>query len=131
MSKLRLWRTVSFICVFCMLAVIGLPAETFRTLVSFNRTDGNSPQGGVIQGLDGNLYGTTYYGGASSTCRATLGCGTVFKSTTGGTLTTLHNFDGADGANPFAGLVQATDGNFYGQLKLAGLYKRAIKGTDI
>src|SRR5208283_2700050 len=54
----------------------------------------------------------TTAGGASSCC-GTGGCGTVFKITTGGTLTTLHSFDFADGAHPNA-VMQATDGNFYG-----------------
>jgi uncharacterized repeat protein (TIGR03803 family) len=80
------------------------------TLYSFDGTDGYRPQAGLVQATDGNLYGTTAYGGANQ-------FGTVFKITTGGTLTTLHSFDspnGTDGAYPFAGLVQATDGNLYG-----------------
>jgi uncharacterized repeat protein (TIGR03803 family) len=60
-----------------------------------------------VQATDGNLYGTTWAGGAN-------GVGTVFMMTLDGTLTTLHSFDGTDGAYPSAGLVQATDGNFYG-----------------
>src|SRR6266571_494872 len=70
--------------------------------------DGGTPKAGLIQAADGNLYGTTYSGGAS-------GGGTVFRTTLGGGLTTLHAFtSGSDGGNPFAGLAQATDGNFYG-----------------
>src|SRR5208283_2780235 len=57
------------------------------------------------------LYGTTEEGGANCT---PLGCGTVFKITPGGMLSTLHSFDGTDGANPFTGLVQATNGDLYG-----------------
>jgi uncharacterized repeat protein (TIGR03803 family) len=63
--------------------------------------------GGLIQGIDGDLYGTTEAGGAS-------GFGTVFKMTLNGTLTTLHRFAGTDGANPWAGLIQATNGYLYG-----------------
>ena len=117
------------------------------------------PLAGLVQASDGNFYGTTLGGGANG------GYGTVFKITPGGTLTTLHSFDGADGAwtlspgwckpatatstgqpteagltisgtvfkitpqgtlttlhsfnftdgiNPWAGVVQASDGNFYG-----------------
>jgi uncharacterized repeat protein (TIGR03803 family) len=76
------------------------------------------PAAGLIQATDGNFYGTTAYGGASSSC--SLGCGTVFKITPAGTLTTLHNFDATGGANPFAALVQATDGNFYGTTAFGG-----------
>jgi len=91
-------------------------AGTLTTLYSFcsqnNCTDGFAPEAGLVQGTDGNFYGTTAGGGTSNNC--VEGCGTVFKITPGGTLTTLHGFSGADGANPYAGLVQATDGNFYG-----------------
>jgi uncharacterized repeat protein (TIGR03803 family) len=87
--------------------------------------DGAAPYGGLIQGTDGNFYGTTYLGGggAQSECiSGVYGCGTIFKiSPTTLTLTTLHSFcngetypDCTDGALPIAGLVQATDFNFYG-----------------
>ena len=75
-------------------------------------TDGALPYGGLVLATDGNFYGTTAYGGTSTNCN--LGCGTVFKMTPGGTPTTLHNFNGSDGEYPVAGLVQATNGNFYG-----------------
>jgi uncharacterized repeat protein (TIGR03803 family) len=70
-------------------------------------TDGSQPVGGLVQGTDGDLYGTTYAGGAS-------GDGTVFKLTSGGVLSTLHSFAGSDGASPNAGLIHAADGDFYG-----------------
>jgi uncharacterized repeat protein (TIGR03803 family) len=87
---------------------------TLTTLHSFTGpSDGSSPYAGLVQATDGNFYGTTYLGGAGSAC-GSVGCGTVFKITPAGTLTTLHSFDGTDGAYPAAGLVQATNGNFYG-----------------
>jgi uncharacterized repeat protein (TIGR03803 family) len=68
-----------------------------------------------VQGTDGNLYGTTYEGGANGVY------GTVFEITPAGQLTTLHSFDYFDdGAYPQAGLVQATNGNFYGTTYWAG-----------
>jgi len=80
--------------------------------------DGESPDGTLIQATDGNLYGTTYSGGA-------YGHGTVYKITTSGTLTTLYSFCAqngcADGANPTAGVIQATDGNFYGETDFGGV----------
>ncbi|HEV3278509.1 MAG TPA: choice-of-anchor tandem repeat GloVer-containing protein [Terriglobia bacterium] len=85
---------------------------TLTTLHSFDKTDGEDVNT-MIQGIDGNLYGTTYFGGATDAC-STLGCGTIFKITPSGTLTTLHNFDNTDGAYPPGGLVEARDGNFYG-----------------
>ena len=84
------------------------------TLHSFDSSDGANPWDGLVQGFDGNFYGTTYAGGGGSNC--TGGCGTVFKITPAGSLTTLHSFQGwgTDGAYPVARLVQATDGAFYG-----------------
>ena len=70
--------------------------------------DGANPQAGLVQGSDGNFYGTTPDGGTND-------AGTVFKISTNGALTSLYSFTGGnDGANPYAGLVQGSDGNFYG-----------------
>src|SRR5208282_5107073 len=86
-------------------------AGTFTSLYSVcaqtNCSDGASPLGTPVQATDGNFYGTTAGGG-------TNGYGTIFKITSGGTLTTLYSFEGADGKAPWAGLVQGSDGNFYG-----------------
>ena len=73
-------------------------------------TDGANPQGALVQGSDGNFYGTTFRGGSSSNG------GTVFKMTPTGTVTTLHNFTvtGPDGASPYDTVVEGGDGNFYG-----------------
>jgi uncharacterized repeat protein (TIGR03803 family) len=87
-----------------------------------NCTDGANPQAGLVQGTDGNFYGTTAFGGAKRRpCFGDLRCGTVFTVTSIGTLTTLHSFDGADGANPDEGLIQGTDGNFYGETAAGGV----------
>jgi uncharacterized repeat protein (TIGR03803 family) len=91
------------------------PNGTLTTLYNFcsksNCTDGALPYSGLVQATNGNFYGTTIEGGAS-------GSGTVFRITQSGTLTTLHSFCSesgcTDGGNPYAALVQATDGNFYG-----------------
>src|SRR5205823_4469717 len=80
---------------------------SLTTLHSFSDSDGAYPYAGLVQGSDGNFYGTTQGGGTS-------GVGTVFQITPTGTLTTLYNFSGGDGAGPYAGLVQGSDGNFYG-----------------
>ena len=90
---------------------VALPAQTFTTLYSFNGTDGVYIIAGLVQGTNGNLYGTTEEGGA-------IARGTVFEITPSGTLTTLYTFcsqsNCTDGQYPVAGLVQGTDGNFYG-----------------
>jgi uncharacterized repeat protein (TIGR03803 family) len=96
------------------------PGGALTTLDSFDGTDGADPYVGLVQGTDGNFYGTTFYGGANS-CGG-IGCGTVFKITPGGTLTTLLSFDSTDGANPYAGLVLAPNGNFYGTTEFGGAY---------
>ena len=84
------------------------------TLHSFNSTDGSSSEAALIQATDGNFYGTTYNGGSN-------GYGTVFKITSSGTLSTLHVFnDETEGRAITAGLVQASDGNFYGSTTLGG-----------
>jgi uncharacterized repeat protein (TIGR03803 family) len=85
----------------------------------YTNKDGAEPVGVLVQGNDGNFYGTTYYGGSSVNCF--LGCGTVFKITATGTLTILYNFTGdPDGAYPDAGLTLGTDGNFYGTTSVGG-----------
>jgi uncharacterized repeat protein (TIGR03803 family) len=89
----------------------------FTVLHNFDGTDGAQPAAGLVQATNGALYGTTSTGGTSP---CTDGCGTVFSITTGGTVTTLHSFDYLDGANPSTGLVQATNGTFYGAVDGGG-----------
>jgi uncharacterized repeat protein (TIGR03803 family) len=97
------------------------PSGTLTTLHSFDGTDGDLPQAALVQGTDGNFYGTTNEGGPSGACNG--GCGTVFKITPGGTLTTLSSFVNypTDGVNPIAALIQGTDGNFYGTNSSGGV----------
>ncbi len=81
--------------------------------------DGEVPSAALVQGADGNFYGTTYAGGTEYACAG--GCGTVFKITPGGTLTTLHSFVyPTEGVQPVAALIQATDGNFYSTTENGG-----------
>jgi uncharacterized repeat protein (TIGR03803 family) len=79
--------------------------------------EGANPVAGLVQGGDGDFYGTTGLGGEHY-------LGTIFKITSAGSLTTLHSFSGAsgDGAAPLAGLVQGSDGNFYGATALGGAH---------
>jgi uncharacterized repeat protein (TIGR03803 family) len=86
-----------------------------QVLYSFESvSDGTNPDAGLIQGDDGNLYGTTKGGG-------TYNYGTVFKITLQGTKTTLYNFQGgSDGTNPNAGLIQGDDGSLYGVTETGG-----------
>jgi uncharacterized repeat protein (TIGR03803 family) len=103
------------------------PEGVLTTLHYFAGPDGLSPSGALIQGSDGNLYGTTSSGGpANSSCR--LGCGTIFQITPEGKFTTLHTFDGLDGQYPYVALVQATDGNFYGTTYAGGSSTACTEG---
>jgi uncharacterized repeat protein (TIGR03803 family) len=86
-----------------------------------NCTDGYNPEGALVEGSDGNLYGMTARGGdPACDLNGYVGCGTIFKITPGGTLTTIHNFEGTDGAGPVSALIQGTDGNFYGTTQWDG-----------
>jgi len=84
---------------------------TLATIHNFNHLspiDGAQPYGGLIQARDGNLYGTTNRGGSHNV-------GIVFRITTSGTLRAIHDLDyQPDGALPYAGLVQASNGSLYG-----------------
>jgi uncharacterized repeat protein (TIGR03803 family) len=100
------------------------PSGTLNTLYSFcpktNCPHGAHPSAGLVQGANGDFYGTTFVGGAGGDCPADDGCGTVFKITPSGVLTTLYNFcsqggnNCTDGEFPQAALTQGTDGNLYG-----------------
>jgi uncharacterized repeat protein (TIGR03803 family) len=114
LGKLNCGKRTYAVFALCAGAAIALPAQTLSTLHSFDGTDGAGPVAGLVQATNGDLYGTTGGGGAD-------GGGTVFKMTTAGTLTTLYRFCSqpvngvcTDGAGPEAGLVQATNGDFYG-----------------
>jgi uncharacterized repeat protein (TIGR03803 family) len=84
---------------------------------SFSATAGGGihPYGGVVQGFDGALYGSTYSGG-------TFGCGTVFRLASSGAAQWLHSFTNSagDGAFPYTGLAQSSDGTLYGTTESGG-----------
>ncbi len=98
------------------------PEGTLTTLHIFTGADGGLPVGGLVQGTDGNFYGTTAAGGIYGGDCGSEGCGTVFKITPQGKLTTLYMFEGADGLGPSTSLVQGSDGNFYGTTAVGGIY---------
>jgi uncharacterized repeat protein (TIGR03803 family) len=107
-----------FLFLLCLAVAIAAPAQTFTTLTVFNNTTNSAqPNGPLVQGLDGNLYGTTV-GQNTGTGSEFQDKGTVFKIIPSGALTTIYTFCSqplcADGGNPLAGLLLGTDGNFYG-----------------
>ncbi len=163
------WKNACAVFLFFAVSAIASSAQTFTVLLNFESSNGSGPNAPLVQGLDGNLYGTAWSGGTSigtvfrmtpqgilSTiydfcfpfcsdganpvglaltpsgsfygtteqggninCNAGAGCGTVFKVTPGGMLTTLHEFHISDGSLPSA-LVQASDGDFYGTTQTGG-----------
>ena len=95
------------------------PSGTLNVLYSFSGSDGAQPFAGLIADTAGNLYGTTWGGGAP--CIVTIGCGTVFQLDPSGSLTVLHSFtNGSDGGHPVAGLIADAAGNLYGTTQNGG-----------
>src|SRR5271154_2794130 len=138
MTKVSGW--IFAIALFCAVMAIGAPAQTFSSLFSFDGTDGSQPYyGSLVQGPDGNFYGTTWEGGDIRCNISHLGCGTVFRVTPSGTMTTIHSFctgtDCSGGAFPYGGLVVGADGNLYGTTSSGGanglgsVFKIVAEGT--
>ncbi len=107
------------------------PAGKLTTLYNFCSvivggvcTDGAQPTYALVQGSDGNLYGTTSIGGTDG---VNAGYGTIFRITQAGTLTTLYNFPGFTPAS--SALVQGADGNFYGTTATGGSGTYGAGGT--
>src|SRR5215475_10436229 len=109
-------RSIRLIITFYSLSTIMLSAQTFKTLVNFDGVDGAEPAGSLVQGLDGNLYGTTYSGGPFGK----NDFGTIFRIPASGGTSGSYDFcpqpqNGCPaGEAPYAGLLLASDGNFYG-----------------
>lgn len=117
-SRAAHWKMFCAVLSLLLTCAVASPAQTFTSLLSFDATNGAYPYYVyLVQGVNGQLYGTTYGGGAYSS-------GTVFEITTGGTITTLYSFcavsNCTDGAEPAGGLVLATNGNFYGTTENGG-----------
>ena len=120
MSKRKFVRSTASSVFILWLAMAGVsPAsDTFTSLASFDKTNGNEPNHtALIQATDGNLYGVTSYGGVN-------GSGAVFRISPSGTLDAIYSFCAlascADGANPYASLIQGSNGDLYGLTNLGG-----------
>jgi uncharacterized repeat protein (TIGR03803 family) len=117
-------RTLTCITAMAVFAALAIPlgraaqeARTYTVLYSFaGGADGANPYAGLFRDASGNLYGTTYGGGAS-------GLGTVFKVDTTGNETVLYSFiGGTDGKYPTGGLVRDASGNLYGTTHAGGSF---------
>jgi uncharacterized repeat protein (TIGR03803 family) len=91
------------------------PTTSVETVLhTFTGPHGSSPGAGLFRDAQGNLYGTTMFGG-------TMGNGTVFKLDTSGNLTTVYNFTGgSDGARPTSGVIVDSKGDIFGTTSIGG-----------
>jgi uncharacterized repeat protein (TIGR03803 family) len=124
MKKLSLEKIACIVVVFCLASGVASSAQTFSTVASFDGTDGAYPaDGSLVQGANGNFYGTTGSGGANNG-------GTIFEVTSAGTVTTFYSFcakvNCRDGKYPFAGLTQTANGDFYGTTEEGGAIRNPI-----
>jgi uncharacterized repeat protein (TIGR03803 family) len=108
----------------CMLLAIAAPAasaQTLKVLYSFTGgSDGAQPYSKLVVDPAGNGYGTTAIGGDITQCGG-IGCGVVFKLTRAGQYQVLYTFEGgADGNNPWSGLLRDSAGNLYGTTEAGG-----------
>jgi uncharacterized repeat protein (TIGR03803 family) len=98
------------------------PDGSLTVLHYFVGSDGNQPYSSLIWDVEGNLVGTTIWGGDHS-CDSGWGCGTVFRLKSDGTETVLYSFTGSeDGMYPYASLALDTEGNLYGVASQGGTY---------
>ena len=103
------------------------PAGTYSVLYNLctmkSCLDGEFPYDGLVEGTDGNFYGTANGGGTRTYASAFTG-GVIFQVSPAGSYKVIYNFCSQtncdDGANPLGGLVQASDGNFYGTTQVGG-----------
>jgi uncharacterized repeat protein (TIGR03803 family) len=114
-----LWLVCAIAAPAC--APLAAQAATETVLHNFaSPPKGATPYAGVIRDSVGNLYGTSYNGGAA-------GLGAVYKVNTSGQLIVLHNFTGGtDGQNPHAGVVRDSAGNLYGTTYLGAAYNAGV-----
>ncbi len=125
MKKVQRHRmlSVAIVIVVAMSAATMGKAQTFSVLHVFASQTGDpeSPQNGVTQGGDGDLYGTSPDGGANS-------MGTVYKISPKGELRVLYSFcsqaNCADGSDPDSGLTLRPDGHFLGTTATGGSFNQ-------
>jgi uncharacterized repeat protein (TIGR03803 family) len=111
---------VVFMTLLWVSAVATQPAQArkFKVLHTFHGPNGNGPAGVLARDSAGNLYGTTEAGGTGKCGK--ISCGTAFKLDKTGRQIWLHGFNGANGNDPFAGLLRDAAGNLYGTTEFGG-----------
>jgi uncharacterized repeat protein (TIGR03803 family) len=126
-SFAALSKLVWMVSWFSAATAMALHAQTLTVLANFDSSNGALPVAPLVQSGDGDFYGTTVFGGSSNEpCGGDSGCGTIFKVTSTGILTTLYSFctqeNCPDGSEPSAALVQGADGSYYGTTFQGGTY---------
>ena len=123
-SRMNTLKLVGCVLAFCLAVTAVSPAQVFRSLVNFNGSQGAGALSSLIQGSDGNFYGTTLSGGSSNCTYYYNGCGVIFRMTPAGVYQPIYTFcqtsPCTDGSLPAGSLVQASDGNFYGTTSQGG-----------
>jgi uncharacterized repeat protein (TIGR03803 family) len=116
-------RTIALLIAFCIIITAAMQAQTYTVIASFDSTNGRLPQTSLVQGVDGNFYGTTMIG---------AGYGNVFRVTPSGQLTSIYDFcslpNCSDGWQPNAALALGPNGNFYGTTTVGGGNLGACEG---
>src|SRR6266480_1941436 len=93
------YRFVFFALAIALSAKPAAIGQTFREVYAFDHYCSSSwPEGALVQGQDGNFYGTAYYGGTN--CAQGDGLGSVFRISPGGSFSTLVSFNGPNGKHP-------------------------------
>jgi len=114
MTRVNYRALVISLYVFAATVAISASAQTYTELLNFNGTSAAGPQTALTQGIDGNLYGTTIYGGTGACTNGGIGCGIVFKIARDRKLQILYNFQLGGPINPSNTLLLGRDGNLYG-----------------
>ncbi len=139
MKKLTRGSLASIVALFCLTTAVASLAQTYTAVAGFSPAAGEVPQSPLVQGTDGNFYGTTFIGGSNAIeqyCGGvdnSHGCGTVFRVTPAGKITALYSFCSqascADGGQPLAGLTLGANGNLYGTTSTGGANNVVSGGT--
>jgi uncharacterized repeat protein (TIGR03803 family) len=126
MKNIGLGKILCMVAAFCVTTAAASNTQTFNVVARFGQKTGYALSSPLVQGTDGNFYGTANVGGSNQSAQYCNNgsCGTVFRVTPSGKLTTLYNFcsetNCADGGLPLAALVLGANGNFYGTTSTGG-----------
>jgi uncharacterized repeat protein (TIGR03803 family) len=102
-----MWSYAALVVLFCHARWLASPAQVFTTLVDFSGVDGSNSYAALVEGIGGQMYGTTYSGG-------TANGGTIFRVSPQGNFASVLSLSGPDGVEPHAALLLAPNRLLYG-----------------